>query len=251
MKTITRQNSGIQQISINKLLPSKNIRSDYGDIEELARSIEKDGLLQPIRVYPEDDAYRIVWGHRRALAFRFLADEDKPTYSVIPAIIEQAPSDIIAVQLIENIQRKDLSPDELEKSVKSLIDSGMTQTEVAKRLNKRLTWVSDILAAEKVRENAETKGVSLEGISSTAASQIRGIEPEKLPEVVKEIKKNGGTVKAAKTAVKKIKTNRDNEEEYNLIQIKKFLKNIESKFESIKRISDFVNNEMDKFYEKN
>jgi ParB/RepB/Spo0J family partition protein len=203
MKKITRPDTGIQQISINRILPPDNVRDDYGDIEQLARSIERDGLLQPIKVSPKGGNYRIVYGHRRAFAYRMLADEDKPLYSTIPAIIETAPQNIIAVQLIENIQRKDLTPEELEKSVRSLVDSGMSQADVARRLNKREQWVSDVLAAGKVRETASAAGADMSGISTSAASQIRSVPKEKLPEVIKEVKAAGGTVKAATMAVKK------------------------------------------------
>lgn len=205
MKKVERKKTGITEISINKLLPDKNIRKKYGGIEGLARSIEREGLIHPIIVEQEEENYRIKCGHRRAKAYAFLLSEDKPLYATIPAIIKNVTSNTTVFQLIENIQRENLTPSEFEDALQNLIDEGMSQTEISKRLEIRLTRISDALAARKVRLGLEDQGVDTSEMSTSTVSAIRSLPEEDQKQAAEEIKQKGGTVKVAKEVVEKKK----------------------------------------------
>lgn len=73
----------------------------------------------------------------------------------------------------------------------------MSQKEIAEELSKPLSWLHDTIAGSQVRENVEAQGVDTTGMSTKALSQLASIPGDKLPKVVQNAKKNGGTVKAA------------------------------------------------------
>lgn len=185
------QKQTVRKIDLMEITLKDNIRVNYIEIEELAASIERDGQLQPVVISPD---FELIAGYRRFHAHKFLVDQGKP-FNQIEAIIRTG--DAYILQLTENIHRDNLKPAELEKALKKMIETGLTQTEIANRLNKRLSWVSDCLASGKVREKVGTD------MSTTALSQARSVPEEKLAEVITEAKKNGGTVKAVKEAVHK------------------------------------------------
>lgn len=187
-----KSNSALKKLDLDDIILLDNVRFEYEEIEETARSIERDGLIQPVTINSKNE---LTAGYRRYKAHKLLVSEGKP-FNQIECIVRSGDFNIL--NLTENIHRSDLKPIELEKGLKKLIDKGMSQTEIAQRLNKRLTWVSDCLAGGKVREVAEEAGVDTTGLSTTAMSQIRKVPEDKIPETVEKVKKKGGTVKAAK-----------------------------------------------------
>jgi ParB family transcriptional regulator, chromosome partitioning protein len=130
-----------------------NVRSDPGsvaELEELAENIREVGLLQPITVEGPDrqDRYRLVYGQRRLLAFR------RTGAPRIPAVVHplgdadgQAPGWRATEQLVENLQRRDLSPLEEAQALRSILaaDPELSQADLAKRLGRSAPWVSNTL----------------------------------------------------------------------------------------------------------
>ena len=101
-----------------------NTRKDLGDgqvdstIEDLARSIERQGLLSPISIFPTSDGrYALVAGQRRLLAFKHLGRTS------IPAIVHEAMTDesATAVSLVENVHRADMNPRDKAVAFKHLV----------------------------------------------------------------------------------------------------------------------------------
>ncbi|MCB1019776.1 MAG: ParB/RepB/Spo0J family partition protein, partial [Acidobacteria bacterium] len=79
-----------------------------GALEELARSIKADGLIQPILVRPNGDRYLLVAGERRMRASRAAG------LTLIPAVVRDIADDrLLEIALVENIQREDLNPIEV------------------------------------------------------------------------------------------------------------------------------------------
>lgn len=189
-----KNKSGIKKIDLEDIILKENVRFDYQEIKELAYSIERDGLIQPVAITLENE---LIAGYRRYKAHEFLVSEGKP-FNQIECIVKNGNLEII--QLTENIQRSNLNPIELENGLKKMINLGMTKQEIANRLNKRLTWVCDTLKACEIREKIKA---DTSDISSTAMSQLRTVNKEDLPEVIKEIKENGSTVQAVKNAINK------------------------------------------------
>lgn len=118
----------ISKVKPNKDQPRKNFPED--SLRELAESISKYGLIQPILVKKQEDDYQIIAGERRWRASK-MAKLEK-----IPAIIkEYSAQEILAVSLIENIQRENLNPIEEANCYNLFIkDFNLGQDEIAEKI---------------------------------------------------------------------------------------------------------------------
>ena len=193
---------------------TSNVRQDFNkeEIEELARSIKENGLINPITVKPpvEDDGvkyYEVIAGGRRIRALKWLC-EHGDDFSMIDCKISSG--DAWTIQMIENIQRQDLSPREKENALAAALESGMAQTEIAARISKPIQWVSDIIAGAKIRKVADAQKLSTENISSKTLSQLRSIPEKDLPEILRQLIEAGGSYRAATRLAQEQKQEREN-----------------------------------------
>ncbi|MBA3726006.1 MAG: ParB/RepB/Spo0J family partition protein [Armatimonadetes bacterium] len=135
----------IQQLPIDRLVPNeRQPRKDFAEepLQELADSIERVGIMQPIVVRPLDHGrYEIIAGERRWRAAS-LAGLDE-----VPVVIRNAnSSEALQLALIENIQREDISALECALAYQSLIDEhGLTQEDLAKRVGKSRPSVANAI----------------------------------------------------------------------------------------------------------
>lgn len=108
------------------------------DLEELARSIRANGVVQPIVVRAAAGRFQIVAGERRWRAAQ------KAELRRIPAVIREVADDrLLELALVENIQRQELNPIEEARAYRKLIDTvGLTQEQVAERVGKDRTVVT-------------------------------------------------------------------------------------------------------------
>jgi ParB family chromosome partitioning protein len=130
----------IRAIKISGHQPRKNFPADA--LEELARSIQSKGVLQPILVQPAgSDEYTVVAGERRFRAAKLAGLME------IPVLIRNfSELEKTEIALIENLQREDLSPVEEAQGYKTLVDVGnLTQEEVAQRVGKNRATVANSL----------------------------------------------------------------------------------------------------------
>ena len=118
----------IDQIISDPNQPRKQF--DELSLKELADSIAEHGILQAITVKPKNDAgeYELIMGERRLRAARLVG------LSKIPAVIKTFTSDLYVIQLIENIQRENLTTLELAHAIEQLAASGLKRDEIAIKL---------------------------------------------------------------------------------------------------------------------
>lgn len=140
----------ISQIQANPFQP----RTDFEEeaLNELAESIKTHGVIQPITVRKMGyDTYQIISGERRTRA-SLLAGLSK-----VPAYVRVAnDQEMLEMALIENIQREELNPIEIALSYKRLIDEcSLKQEEVAERVSKNRTTVSNFLRLLKLPDNIQ------------------------------------------------------------------------------------------------
>jgi ParB family chromosome partitioning protein len=122
---------------------------DPDELERLAASIRQHGILQPVVVrQAEDGGYELVVGERRWRAAR------QAGLAAIPAVVaDVAPSDRLAVALVENVQRHDLNPIELAHAFEALAAQGATQEEIGTRVGfERATIANHLRLLELSRE---------------------------------------------------------------------------------------------------
>ena len=145
IETTTEKEKDVKKIKITQIEPNKTQpRRDFDEekIEELAESIKEYGLLQPIVVkLNKNGFYTIIAGERRWRASRLAGLKEIP--AVIKDVSEQTEKEIT---LIENIQRENLNSLEEAAGIKELIEEyGLTQEEVAKKIGRSRTAVTNIL----------------------------------------------------------------------------------------------------------
>ena len=135
----------IQLIDINPNQPRKNFNQKA--LEELAKSIEQNGIIQPILVRPmSDGSYQLIAGERRWRAARMAGLHEVPV-----TIREMTDEEASVFALIENLQREDLNPVEEAEGLKSLIETyGFTQEEAADKVGKSRTAVTNTLRLLKL-----------------------------------------------------------------------------------------------------
>ncbi len=139
----------IDLVKPNPLQPRKNFDND--SIAELAASIKEYGILQPILVYEENNEFFLIAGERRLRASKVAK------LSSIKAIVADIkPEKLREMALIENIQREDLNPIDLALSYSALIkDYGITQDELAQKVQKSRPQITNTLALLKLPKNAQ------------------------------------------------------------------------------------------------
>jgi len=145
----------ILKIPLNKIKPSEvqPRKNRKHAIEELAKSIEKDGLLSPIIVYKENDYYRIIAGERRYHAANSLGWKE-----IECKIISREQKDYFRLALIENLQREDLSPEEeVEAMLYLKKQEELTDQELADLIGKSRNYVSEILSIAKLPQEFREK----------------------------------------------------------------------------------------------
>ena len=136
---------GIIEICIDEVRPSgRQARKIFNEVKltELAASIKKHGVIQPVIVRPlKESGYELIAGERRWRACKILG------YEKIPAIVkEYMDMEAATVSLIENVQREDLNPLEEALAYHYLInDHGLTQEEVSKRVGKSRPFVANMI----------------------------------------------------------------------------------------------------------
>lgn len=194
----------LRRISLFAIAERDNVRKVYPEesIIELARSIEQNGLEQPIKVYRDDEAdeYVVVHGHRRRRAFLFLhVTEKKDFYNEIECIVSSKPEfqELRIKQLIENEQREDMTAAEREGAIQDLKGTGLLNRDIARRIGKPESWVSSILTADTERKHLDEMGIDTTPLSSHAVAQIARVPEEKRIEAAKETIERGGTARAA------------------------------------------------------
>ncbi|HIS08592.1 MAG TPA: ParB/RepB/Spo0J family partition protein, partial [Candidatus Scatomorpha intestinipullorum] len=142
----------IDKIKPNPLQPRKVF--DNESLQELAASIQEHGLLQPILVYEDvdnSDEYFLIAGERRLRASKIAYKE-----SIKAIIVDVQEEKLRELALIENIQREDLNPIDLAQSYKELIeDYGITHEELAKKLSKSRTQITNTLRLLELDKNVQ------------------------------------------------------------------------------------------------
>ncbi len=113
---------------------------DDGRIEELARSIRSNGIIQPIIVRQVDSGYEIIAGERRWRA------SQRAGLLKVPIVVRDMPDDrLLAAALIENLQREDLNPMEEAHAYRRLADEfHLTQEQIADAVGKDRSSVANL-----------------------------------------------------------------------------------------------------------
>lgn len=213
----------IVDVEPNKEQPRKEF--DKEKLDELADSISKHGVIQPIIVVKKDNTYQIVAGERRWRASK------QAGLKVIPAIVRNYDElKVMEVALIENLQREDLNPVEEALGYKSLMESfALTQDKISERVGKSRSAVANSLRLlnlpEEVLKMLE-KGEISTGHAKVILSVANKNEQISIAKIVAEKKLS---VRETETFIKnKTKTKKTNSKVSS--EVKMAIKTMENNF---------------------
>jgi ParB family chromosome partitioning protein len=171
----------IEEIPVDKLIENPyqpRLEINKEEVEELAKSIKENGLLQPIVVSKTDNGYMIIAGHRRTIAHKLLG---KNTIKAI-VLYNQNNNHLAKKAIIENLQRKNLDLIETAMAIKNYKDEfNKTLDDIAKELGKTKGYISQILNVlnlpdeilNDIKQNKSTKDIlSLNMLNSFAKKKF-------------------------------------------------------------------------------
>lgn len=189
----------LEEIVANPYQPRREINSQH--IEELAKSITAEGLIQPIVVRRKKNKYELIAGERRLRAYQHLGRE------MIPArIIEASDASSATLALIENLQRENLNPVDEALGYASLVrDFDLTQEAAAERVGKSRAAVANALRLLSL--SSEIQGfLSRRLISTGHAKVLLGLESEEHRKLLaRRIIETGMSVREAELQVRRLK----------------------------------------------
>ena len=197
------KNKQIQDIELDKIVPNRyQPRRKFSDdsIKELAETLDKDGLLQPIVVREDgEDQYEIIAGERRYRAAKSL------NWETIPAIVNNMNDDQAAsLALIENLQREDLNPIDEAKAYTNLMKlNDLTQTALAKDMGKSQSYVANKLRLLKLDDDVQ-KALVEGKITARHGRALLNLSDDDQERVLKEIEERGLNVKQTEEIAKDV-----------------------------------------------
>ena len=180
-------------VPIDEIDPNPNQpRQHMGDLSELMASIAEKGIIEPIITRQRGGRFQIVAGERRYQAAVQVGLRE------IPIVIREVDdNEIIEIALIENIQRKDLTPFEEAEALQSLAARcGYTHEDMARRLGKSRTSITESLSLNQMPD--EVKNLCrLADISSKSLllEVVRQGDPQKMVALIEKISRDGGATR--------------------------------------------------------
>ena len=196
---------GVQQVDVylidtNPEQPRKSF--DAERLNELADSIKRHGMVQPIIARKNGDRFTIIAGERRFRASRLAG------LSSVPVVVREMQDDeVMEIALIENIQREDLNPIEEAAAIRFLMTQhDLTQEEVSERLAKSRPAIANSLRLLNLPQ-AVRDMVSSGDLTAGHARAIGGLKDEReLTALAKEIVERSLSVREAEARARELST---------------------------------------------
>ena len=195
--------------SIGRLIPIEDLkpnpkqpRQSLGDLTELTASIREKGVLEPILVRKVGGHFEIIAGERRFRA------AGKAGLSEVPCIVrETTDAEMMELALVENLQRKDLSPFEEADGLKTLAEAyGYTHELMAEKLGKSRSVITETLSLATMPEDVRNL-CRLADIQSksTLLHIVRQSDPGKMVDMLERLQQEGATRSDARRLAREVK----------------------------------------------
>ncbi len=220
--------SSLQEIPLDQIKESPyqpRLSISKESLEELVESIEENGIIDPLVVRKKNNSYELIAGHRRLSALKILNKEVAPVY-----ILEVSDQKAAELTVVENIQRLDLNPVELAKSIQQMLQRfNLTHDQLAKTLGKSRVYITNTLRLLGLDES------SIEALQQQQISEGHGrlilqiSDPETRKLILHKIIEYQWSVKQLSDYIKKLNQNKKKKENHWELP-KKEVKGIEKKF---------------------
>lgn len=233
-------NMDINDIEPDLEQPRKSFNEDK--LKDLAESIKKHGIIQPIIVKKEGDCYRIVAGERRWRAAKMI------NLTEIPVIVRDLnKKEVREIALIENLQREDLNIIEEALAFKELINKySLTQGELSKILGKSRVVITNTIRLLKLTDVAKEALIQKRITEGHARLLITIDNPKKQKEILVAIIEKKMTVRELEKYInkndKKMKKDNEKKEQEKDLDIKKIEEKIQNKLKTKVNIKNNKNN---------
>jgi ParB family chromosome partitioning protein len=198
-------NEILVSIPIDKIVPNPyqpRVEFDSKTLDELKHSILNNGLIQPITVRRGSEGnYELISGERRLRACREIG------YKTIPAYIFQVDTKeaMLALALIENIQRDKLNAIEVAHAYKRLIDEcNLSQEDVSEKVGKDRSTITNSLRLLKLPQEIQQSLIKDEITAGHARALINLYDENLQLQILQKIKKNNLSVRKVEQVVRKI-----------------------------------------------
>lgn len=201
----SNQASIIKKIPLNQIIAKVDQpRKDFDDeaLKDLAKSIETNGVIQPILLRAVDDKYQIIAGERRYRASQIAKLKE------IPAILVDVDDENAAkLALVENIQREDLNPIEEAMAYKQLMEEfDLKQEELGHAIGKSRTYITNTIRLLNL-DNKVIEYLYNGNLTTGHGKVLLGIKDKKeQQELAEKIIATGLNVRETETEVKKSKS---------------------------------------------
>ncbi len=193
----------ISQIEPNPLQPRTTF--DPGRLQELANSIQTNGIIQPLIVRRKAGHYELIAGERRLRAAKVAGFAD------VPAVIQDyADERVLEIALVENIQREDLNPIETAQALERLVrEMHLSHEEIANRTGKDRTTITNMIRLLRLPADVQLL-VAERRLSMGHARAILGLPtPELQTQLAEKAAAQGYSVRQVERIVKKVSEPRE------------------------------------------
>jgi ParB family chromosome partitioning protein len=197
---------GPVEVDVDRLSPNveqPRVQMDDGRLRELADSIKANGIIQPILVRRTGEAFQIIAGERRWRAAQLAGLQKVPV--VVRDVPEDATRDLLALALIENVQRENLNPIDEALAYQRLNDvHGLTQEQIAAAVGKDRSSVANLMRLLRLPEEVRGDLVSGSLTMGHARAILALSEAAAQRHAAREIIARDLSVRDAETFVKKM-----------------------------------------------
>ena len=226
----------LEKIEANPEQPRK-VFDDEG-MEELTGSIKEYGILQPIILKDEKDIYTIIAGERRYRAAQLAG------LSKIPAIVKNMETkEASLIALVENVQREDLNFLEEARAYKKLMeDFELTQGEIAEKVNKRQSTISNKIRILALPEKLQEQLIANKLTERHARALLKLKDDDDRDQVMERVIVNNLNVKQTEKLIDDVLEKKEaalrKRRKINYISYKIYLNTIRKAFNQIKEMEE-------------
>jgi ParB family transcriptional regulator, chromosome partitioning protein len=181
------------------------LRFSDNELEEMARSIHQQGIIQPLLVRKDSNGYELIAGERRLRAAK------KAGLKQVPVLVKTITDiDMLEMSIVENVQRSDLNPiEEAEAYHRLITEFGLTQDQAAERVGKSRSAVANFLRLRQLPEQIKTSIMDGALSMGHARALLGTATSAQLNAVFKTLISKGLSVRETERLIKRLKAEKE------------------------------------------
>lgn len=181
------------------------LRFSENELEDMARSIRQQGIIQPLLVRKDNNGYELIAGERRLRAAK------KAGLKQVPVLVKTiTDTDMLEMSIVENVQRSDLNPiEEAEAYHRLITEFGLTQDQASERVGKSRSAVANFLRLRQLPE--QIKASIMDGALSMghARALLGTATSAQLNAVFRTVISKGLSVRETERLIKRLKVEKE------------------------------------------